>query len=182
MSHKNISHERNVARQSSHHSREILIIIGIVLAIALFITLVTVQTNRNNVAVDTTETITYSDALANQYAKPWLEGQAFESTSAPQFSNALANEYAAPWLNSGTTVNDPMAMQYAQPWLEVEAAEPIEFSNALANHYAAPWLKTSTATTSDALAMQYASPWLNAEKATECNGRLDMMYACRYSQ
>ena len=84
--------------------------------------------------------------------------------------------------------NNALEMKYAQPWLDKakSAAPAVRYSEALAMQYAQPWLDkqkveaASVVQYSDALSLQYAQPWLDKQQTQSCNGRLDMMYACRH--
>ena len=69
-------------------------------------------------AIDDGDSPQYSDALAMQYAQPWLEA----SVARPVYSDALAMQYVQPWLDKPVAelpkISNALAMQYAQPWLD----------------------------------------------------------------
>ena len=171
MSSKNIIHSTEIASHPpNRHSRLTLYVTSIILLATLVVTLITVQSRKSSVASSVSiEPVVYSDALAMQYAQPWLDKQ----------------QAAAPRI----PYSDALAMQYAQPWLDkqnVEAAGVVQYSEALAMQYAQPWLDkqlaetTSTFPYTDFLALFYAQPWLEKQQRQNCNGRLDEMYACQY--
>lgn len=144
--------------------------ISIFLLATLVVTLVTVQSRNSYAAKNATLTpVVYSDALAMQYAQPWLD-KAKAAVPIIRYSDALERQYAQPWLDKQ----------------KVEAAPLIPYSNALEMQYAQPWLNKqgvqtgSTFSYNDFLALFYAQPWLDKQQSRSCNGRLDEMYACQY--
>lgn len=171
MSHKNNIHGIDVvSHQPAHpinHHRLFLFALSVALLVALVGITTSYRSTTSSISTTSSENAApYSDALAMQYAQPWLDAQ--KHTAVIPYSDALAMQYAQPWLDAQkrTAVipySDALAMQYAQPWLDSQKGEPdtrIEYSNALA--------------------MMYAQPWLDQQKVTGCNGRLDLFYACQH--
>jgi len=162
---KNIAHDAQITtHQPNYHTRELLIVAGILFVIGLAVAVLTIQSRNSNAARSSSfvETVPYSDALALEYAQPYLEAEVGTSGATTTFSNALAMQYAQPYLKPAAVAeySDALAMQYAQPYLDAVGAS-VPFS--------------------DALALQYARPWMEAQ-APNCNGRLDEMYACQNSR
>lgn len=125
MSQKNIAHDtKTKSHQTNYHSRELLIVAGILFAIGLVAALAAIQSRNSSAASSASvEAVSYNNALALDYAQPYLAA------------------------NTGVTAEfgDALAMQYAQPYLEAEAdaaAMTPTFSDALAQEYARPWLDT----------------------------------------
>ncbi len=79
--------------------------------------------------------------------------------------------------------NYTLDLAYAEDWLN--PPNKIEYGDALVNQYAEPWLNETftpletTIEPGDALADLYAKPWLELMDENNCNGRLDIMYACQ---
>jgi len=129
MSQKNIVQDTSmVNRQANSYKREFLFVTGVILIVALVIWLATLQTKPGDLASGSnTAPIPYSNALAMQYAQPWLDKQAAAAAPVVQFNDALAMQYAQPWLDRQQNAIAPavqysnaLALQYAQPWLEAQ--------------------------------------------------------------
>lgn len=166
MSTKNSTHSAEITNRQPNRRHATLLGISLILLAAFVITFITVQ-SRNSQAVKNAnpQPVVYSDALAMQYAQPWLAKQQVAMLAA-QYSNTLAMQYAQPWLDKSQVVavpySDALAMQYAQPWLDKQQAAPVTF------------------TYNDFLELFYAQAWLDMGQSGGCNGRLDLMYACQY--
>ena len=188
MSPKDIAHDAKAKdHQTTHHTHTLVIVAAILFLPGLVVALVGIQSRNINIAANnSSKAVAYTNALALEYAQPYLEAN---NGIAIEFGDALAMQYAQPWLEAdaaamSTTFSDALALEYAQLWLNTEAANDTTtpYNNSLAFAYAFPWLVPQSAamtTYSDALAMAYAQPWLNTEAPANCNGRLDEMYACR---
>jgi hypothetical protein len=90
----------------------VLIVIAAILVIALTL-VVTGQAPARDEAANTApaSAIVYSDALAMQYAQPYLNAQ----DSAVRYNNALELQYAQPYLKSQSPVAaSALELQYAQ--------------------------------------------------------------------
>ena len=77
MAQKNNAHHSDFnSRHTNHHSRNILIVIGIAVVIGLAMMLVTFQPETKSSAISSNvKTIAYNNALEMQYAQPWLNPQ-----------------------------------------------------------------------------------------------------------
>lgn len=129
MSQKNIVQEPSmVNRQANGNKRELLFVTGVILIVALVIWLATLQAKSSDRAsASNVTTVLYSNALAMQYAQPWLDKQAAAAAPVVQFSDALAMQYAQPWLDKqsveavpSAAYSEALALFYAQPWLEAQ--------------------------------------------------------------
>lgn len=148
MSSKNIIHSAEVtSRQTNFKSRHLFFVIGLVVIVALAVTLIKTWSTSISEA-SSSESVVYSDALPMQYAQPWLD-KAKAAVPPVHYSNALE-------------------MQYAQPWLDkqkVENAPAIEYSHALEMQYAQPWLDKLQGESCDGLRLDemYACQYRNAQ-------------------
>lgn len=129
----------------------VLIVIATILVLALAF-VVAGQAPARDEAADAApvSAIVYSDALAMQYAQPYLNAQG----SAVAFNNALELQYAQPYLK----VQSPVAataleLQYAQPHLKIQG--PVA-AGALELQYAQPWIAGESVEYGNALELQYA--------------------------
>jgi hypothetical protein len=129
----------------------ILIVIATILAIALAFVVAGQAPAREEAANTTPATaIVYSNALAMQYAQPYLNAQ----SSTVSFSNALELQYAQPYLKvQSSVVASALELQYAQPYLKVQS--PV-VASALELQYAQPWITGESVQYGNALELQYA--------------------------
>ena len=150
--------------------------------VAIILTLVTAAAvaifiaNRSTAAAEDHRTISYSNALEMQYARPWLESQ---NKSVAAYSNALELQYAKPWLEAQNkpvvVYSSALELQYAQPWLEVHNRPAVAYSNALELQYAQPWLdKVDKAQLGIAVTGN-----VQEQNPLNCSRSMEMLYACK---
>jgi hypothetical protein len=122
MSHKNSVHGVDVNSTQPDDSFDYRHLFLFALVVAVLITLfglvASLRPASSDTAVSPQSAVPYSDALAMQYAQPWLDKQAVEAAPAVRYSNALEMQYAQPWLDaqksdSGIQYGNGMALFYA---------------------------------------------------------------------
>ena len=182
MSQKNIAHDSKVkSHQTAHNTRIVFIVAAILFVIGFIAVLVGLQSRNISIATDnSSEAVAYTNALALQYARPYLEANKGVTI---EFGDALAMQYAHPWLDKQQFGNGSIEDAQKSVWVTIA---PDGSSNAYSSYTELYWKRAAESASalrySDALAMEYARPWLNMEPAANCNGRLDEMYACQNSR
>ena len=155
MSKKNIVHNSEVNRhQSSNHSRELLFVIGIVLAIALAVVIVNRQSGSSN-ALSTPQMFEAAPAVT------YRDAQAIAADPAVNDEAALARaQFTQPWMNPDALAADP-----ANRYIETEAVEvapAVDYRDALTMSNTE---MSGTAVNYDEalVVLQFTQPWLNPQ-------------------
>ncbi len=191
MLNKNIANTQQEVTRKFNYGLAAILLIGFVTFLSTLFLFNSGIQNPILIQANTNKTVaTYSDALAQQYAQPWLEQNTAEG-AAIQYNDSLAMDYAQPWLEEvqqtnefSTELGNGLSMQYAQPWMDQITPD---YNDPLAMVYAEQWLETAQGANLSAnelgtgLPMQYAQKWLDSLTGADCNGRLDQMYACENS-
>ena len=170
MSTKNNVHSSESTRgQSTNHSRELLFVVGLVLAIVLAVVLVNFQGGTNNILSATPQMVKVAPEVSYRDALSMSNAQTVESDTAFDYDEALAiTQYTQPWTNPHAEVYDPASRyieaQAASITQSFETISTAEYREAItaANNQSTSYF--SAASYDEILAiMQFNQPWLNPD-------------------
>ncbi len=164
MSSKNVTHDSRVkSHQTAHDTRIVFIVAAILFVIGFVVVLVGLQSRNITIAADnSSEAVAYTNALALQYAYPYLEA---DKGVTIEFGDALAMEHAQPWLDKQQFGNGSIEDAKKSVWVTIARDGS---SNAYSSYTEPYWKRAAESDnrntgTSDVNASLYAYPLLDKQ-------------------